>query len=210
MDLIGALLALLLLSPLFLLIALAIWVSSGKPLIFRQLRTGRDGHQFQLLKFRTMTVRSVEGPQLTRSGDPRVTSIGKWLRKRKLDELPQLVNVLRGDMSLVGPRPDLEEFWKQTPLETRRALTLSAGLTGAASLLLRDEEGLLAQLAPEHVSVFYMQKLLPMKAKLDLDYAARATFLSDCLMVLRSIAVAARFRPTCNPTPFLHEQLSGQ
>lgn len=210
MDIIVASLGLVLLSPLLSLIALAVRISSGNPVIFRQWRTGRNGREFQLLKFRTMAVRCSEGPRLTQAGDSRVTPIGKWLRKLKLDELPQLVNVLRGEMSVVGPRPDLEDFWKQTAAPIREVLSLIPGLTGAASLAFRDEERLLARLPSEQVSKFYIEELLPMKAQLDLEYAAQATFLTDCGLVLRTIAAAAGIGPTTNPAPRLHEYLSRQ
>ena len=94
-----------------------------------------------------------------------MTSIGKWLRRSKLDELPQLLNVLRGEMSLVGPRPDLEEFWNETSLSARQALEVCPGLTGAASLVFRNEEDLLTQVASEQLSSFYIDKLLPVKEK---------------------------------------------
>jgi lipopolysaccharide/colanic/teichoic acid biosynthesis glycosyltransferase len=211
MDIIFSSLMLLLLSPLLFLIALAIRISSGKPVIFRQRRSGRGGRQFQLLKFRTMTVENTEGPRLTRSGDSRVTPIGRWLRKSKLDELPQLMNVLRGDMSLVGPRPDLEEFWQRTTEPTRQALALLPGITGAACLVFRNEESLLAQIAPGQLFAFYVETLLPLKSQLDLDYAARATFFTDCGVLLRTITAAARTNSTTTHTASLfHEQLSRQ
>jgi lipopolysaccharide/colanic/teichoic acid biosynthesis glycosyltransferase len=210
MDIVFSSLMLLLLSPLLLLIALAIRTSSGKPVIFRQWRSGRYGRQFQLLKFRTMAVQNTEGPRLTRSGDSRVTPVGRWLRKSKLDELPQFMNVLHGDMSLVGPRPDLEEFWQQTSAHTRQALALVPGITGAACLVFRNEESLLAQIAPEHLFVFYVETLLPLKSQLDLDYAGRATFFTDCSVLLRTITAAARIRSTTHPATLFHEQLSRQ
>lgn len=208
MDIIVSFLGLLLLSPLLFLIPIAIRLTSGKAVIFRQWRTGRYGRQFQVLKFRTMEMRKAQGPHLTQSGDSRVTAIGKLLRKSKLDELPQLLNVLSGEMSLVGPRPDLEQFWNRTCRATRQALTLSPGLTGAASLVFRNEEDLLAQVEPEHLSNFYVEKLLPLKAQLDLDYAGNATFLTDCMILLRTIAAAAGVNPSRALAHTLNEQLS--
>jgi lipopolysaccharide/colanic/teichoic acid biosynthesis glycosyltransferase len=191
MDIFGSAIALLLLSPLFLVVALAVRLSSPGPVIFRQWRVGRGGREFQLLKFRTMTVQAGDGaPGVTRAGDSRVTKVGRWLRKWKLDELPQLLNVLRGEMSLVGPRPDLDDFWRQTPYSSRQVLNLIPGLTGAASIVFRNEEDLLAEIAPEQLTTFYIQKLLPEKARIDLDYASRANFLTDCALMLRTVAVA--------------------
>ena len=186
MDLVASAIGLTLLSPVICVIALAIAVHSGKPVFFRQKRLGRNGREFHLLKFRTM-VTAKNGPGLTRDGDARVTTLGRWLRKRKLDELPQLFNVLKGEMSLVGPRPDLEEFWSKASLEDRRILELTPGVTGAASLAFCDEERLLAQVSAEQLTSFYLQEVLPEKARLDSEYAAGATFRSDCGILLRTV-----------------------
>jgi lipopolysaccharide/colanic/teichoic acid biosynthesis glycosyltransferase len=190
MDVVAATLGLLLLLPVILAIALAISVNSGKPVLFRQQRVGRNGRDFHLLKFRTMTIETTKnGIGLTRDGDSRVTGIGRWLRKRKLDELPQLFNVLKGEMTLVGPRPDLEEFWSRASAEDRRVLELTPGITGAASLAFSDEERLLAQVSSEHLTSFYLQQVLPQKAGIDREYAAHATFRSDCAILLKTVLV---------------------
>ena len=186
MDIVASALGLILLLPVICVIALAIAIHSGKPVFFQQKRLGRNGRDFHLLKFRTM-VTAKNGPGLTRDGDARVTRIGRWLRKRKLDELPQLFNVLKGEMSLVGPRPDLEEFWSQASLDDRRILELKPGVTGAASLAFCDEERLLAQVPAEQLASFYIQEVLPQKARLDGEYAARATFRSDCGILLQTV-----------------------
>jgi lipopolysaccharide/colanic/teichoic acid biosynthesis glycosyltransferase len=191
MDIVAATLGLLLLLPVIFAIALAIAVNSGKPVLFRQQRVGRNGREFHLLKFRTMTIETTtkNGIGLTRDGDSRVTGIGRWLRKRKLDELPQLFNVLKGEMTLVGPRPDLEEFWSRASAKDRRILELTPGITGAASLAFSDEERLLAQVSSEHLTSFYLQQVLPQKAGIDGEYAARATFRSDCAILLKTVLV---------------------
>jgi lipopolysaccharide/colanic/teichoic acid biosynthesis glycosyltransferase len=190
MDLVAAMLGLLVLLPLLLAIAFAIAINSGRPVLFRQQRVGRSGRKFHLLKFRTMTMETTKNRSgLTRDGDSRITGIGRWLRKRKLDELPQLVNVLKGEMTLVGPRPDLEEFWSRASVEDRRVLELKPGMTGAASLAFCDEERLLAQVSPEHLTSFYLQQVLPQKARIDSDYAARATLQSDCLILVKTMVV---------------------
>lgn len=190
MDIVAATLGLLLLLPVTFVIALAIAINSGKPVLFRQKRVGRNGQDFHLLKFRTMKIETTtNGVGLTRDGDSRVTGIGRWLRKRKLDELPQLFNVLKGEMTLVGPRPDLEEFWTKASDEDRGILELTPGVTGAASLAFSDEEGLLAKIPAERLTSYYLEQILPQKARLDLDYAARATFRSDCGILLRTVLV---------------------
>lgn len=175
--------------PVILVIALAIAINSGRPVLFRQQRVGRNGHTFHLLKFRTMTATTKNGAGLTRDGDSRVTKIGRWLRKRKLDELPQLFNVLKGEMTMVGPRPDLEEFWSRARAEDRRVLELTPGITGAASLAFCDEERLLAQVSPQHLTSFYLEQVLPQKARIDSEYAVRATFRSDCGILVQTLFV---------------------
>jgi lipopolysaccharide/colanic/teichoic acid biosynthesis glycosyltransferase len=186
-DIVVAGLGLILLLPAIVVIALAILISSGRPILFAQKRLGRYGREFVLLKFRTMKMTAQSGPGLTRDGDSRVTGIGRWLRKRKLDELPQLFNVLKGEMTLVGPRPDLDQFWSQAGAEERRVLELTPGVTGAASLAFCDEEQLLAQVPAARLASFYLQEVLPEKARLDSEYAARATFRSDCGILLQTL-----------------------
>lgn len=166
--------------PLIALIAAAVAVTSRGPVLFRQRRVGENERAIELLKFRTMLHNlGSAGPGVTRSGDPRITPIGRFLRRCKLDELPQLLNVLRGDMSLVGPRPDLEEFCQALGPEHRLVLTLRPGLTGWATLHFRNEEQLLAAVPKEQLVSYYRETILPQKAQLDMAYAERATFLGD-------------------------------
>jgi len=173
--------------------ALFIKWTSGGPVLFRQERLGKDGIPFQLLKFRTMEHRPLgEGSGLTRRGDPRVTAVGRFLRKWKIDELPQLFNVLRGDMSLVGPRPDLPQYLQALCGDQRLVLLLVPGITGAASLQFRNEELLLAQVAPEQLEGFYIHTLLPQKIELDLNYAREASLLGDLAILLRTAAGCVR------------------
>jgi lipopolysaccharide/colanic/teichoic acid biosynthesis glycosyltransferase len=195
MDIITTLLTLLLLSPLFFVIAFAIAITSGKPIFFRHWRVGQHGRKFQVQKFRTMRAAAEGCIGVTQDGDHRITSIGRWLRRWKLDELPQLYNVLKGEMTLVGPRPDLEEFWLRASAAERRILELKPGLTGAASVAFHDEEWLLAKVSPERLASFYIEQVLPQKAKLDGEYAAQATFRSDCGILLQTLLV-----------PFLQER----
>lgn len=174
--------------PVMGMIALAIRVGMPGPVLFRQVRGGRDGKTFQIFKFRTMRERKhSDGPSVTRKGDSRITPLGRFLRQFKLDELPQLFNVLRGDMSLVGPRPDVPEFCRSLGAEHQAIFALKPGLTGWATLHFRDEEGVLANVPQEQVSNYYVTHILPAKAQLDLNYARRATFLGDLGIVLRTL-----------------------
>jgi lipopolysaccharide/colanic/teichoic acid biosynthesis glycosyltransferase len=188
LDIVLATLALAVTAPLMLLIAVGIRSTSSGPVLFRQRRCGLSGHQFQLLKFRTMQNTGPEsGPGVTRGGDARVTRLGKWLREWKLDELPQFFNVLRGEMSIVGPRPDLEQFWRQTTEVERQALAAKPGITGAATLTFSNEEELLAHIPEPELMGFYVRDLMPRKARLDYQYAAQASFSSDCSILLKTI-----------------------
>jgi lipopolysaccharide/colanic/teichoic acid biosynthesis glycosyltransferase len=174
--------------PLMALIAMTIRVSTRGPVLFRQRRVGRNGKLFEILKFRTMVHRSLQdqGTSITRRGDSRVTWLGRWLRKSKLDELPQLYNVVRGDMSLVGPRPDLPEFYDNLGPEQRQILALKPGVTGWATLQFRDEESHLARVPEQQLTSYYVDTLFPAKVQLALDYARRATFTGDLLIILRT------------------------
>ena len=172
-DLAFAAVALLLFCPLLLLAAVLVRYKPPGPVIFRQKRVGRDGVLFTVFKFRTMAIDAQEdGPSLTKRGDPRVTRFGGFLRKYKLDELPQLINVLRGDMSLVGPRPKLPH------LEVMH-MPFRPGLTGAATLAFRCEEEMLQDIPDDELEAYYCRMIKPLKAKIDWDYMREATLLSD-------------------------------
>lgn len=188
LDATAAAVGLLLLSPALFVIAFAIVMSSGRPIIFRQHRVGRLEREFELLKFRTMTIAGSEDASgLTQQGNPRVTPLGRQLRRWKLDELPQLLNILRGEMTLVGPRPDMKRFWAQASVADRQILSLTPGLTGAASIAYHDEEYLLAQVPTELLASIYVEQIMPLKAKMDSEYAARATLWTDCIILLQTI-----------------------
>jgi lipopolysaccharide/colanic/teichoic acid biosynthesis glycosyltransferase len=188
LDATAAAVGLILLSPALFVIGSAILMSSGAPIIFRQRRVGKSSKEFELLKFRTMTIAGSEDVSgLTQCGNPRVTSVGRQLRKWKLDELPQLVNVLRGEMTLVGPRPDMKQFWERATTADRQILSLTPGLTGAASIAYCDEEHLLAQVPTELLATFYVEQIMPVKAKIDTEYAAHETLWTDCTIVLQTL-----------------------
>lgn len=172
-------------SPVFLLAAGLVAATSPGPVLFRQTRVGLGGRPFTLLKLRTMRL-APEGSQLTVSGDSRVTPVGRWLRRFKLDELPQLWNVARGDMSLVGPRPEVPRYVGDSPL-WQQVLSARPGLTDPVTLRLRDEEALLSGV--QDVEGFYRERLLPWKLRGYRDYLERRSWVSD-LGVLGATALA--------------------
>jgi lipopolysaccharide/colanic/teichoic acid biosynthesis glycosyltransferase len=171
-DFLMALAALLMLAPVFLLLALLVLVSSPGPIFFRQRRMGRHGIEFTLFKFRSMRASASSGSPITVIGDTRVTGVGVLLRRYKLDELPQFWNVLKGDMSLVGPRPKL-------PQHEALFLRVRPGITGPATLAFRQEEEVLAGVPAHELDSFYEEVVMPSKAWIDTDYIAKATFRSD-------------------------------
>ena len=176
-------------SPLLLLAGAAVAATSPGPVLFRQQRVGLGGRPFTLLKLRTMRLApiSAEGIQLTASGDSRITPVGRWLRRFKLDELPQLWNVVRGDMSLVGPRPEVPRYVDLADPLWRQVLSARPGLTDPVTLRLRDEEALLSGVGD--VERFYRERLLPWKLRGYRDYLSRRTWLTD-LGVLGATALA--------------------
>ena len=179
LDLLGAAFGLLLLAPVFLLVALAIKLDSPGPVFFRQERVGRHGRPFRIFKFRTMTVtRPGSGPEITSSGDARITRVGAFLRRSKIDELAQLIDVLRGTMSLVGPRPEVPRYVAQYPAERReRLLSVRPGITDFASLRFRNEGDLLARAAdPERE---YVEVILPEKLRVAANYVEHASMSAD-------------------------------
>jgi lipopolysaccharide/colanic/teichoic acid biosynthesis glycosyltransferase len=173
--------------PMALAVAALVKCTSRGPILFRQTRVGKDGRSFQLMKFRTMTQsEKPSGPQVTQKGDPRITRIGRFLRQFKLDELPQLLHVISGEMSLVGPRPDVPEFWAAADITLREALRLKPGLTGWATLHFRNEEERLAGIPAAEIAEVYINQILPEKAALDLEYAQRATLSSDLKIMFQT------------------------
>lgn len=178
--------ALMCLSPFFLLIALWIKRDSRGPVFFRQMRVGRNGCQFRIFKFRTMVVEAEQrGAQLTVGADQRITRSGHFLRRYKFDELPQFINVLLGEMTLVGPRPEVPRYVAQYNEQERAILNLTPGITSPASLIYRSESELLAQQTdPEE---FYLAEVMPAKIRTDLAYARRATWLSDLGVIAQTV-----------------------
>jgi lipopolysaccharide/colanic/teichoic acid biosynthesis glycosyltransferase len=186
-DLLGSALALLLLSPLLGVLALLIKADSPGPVFFRQERVGQGGRTFRIHKFRTMVVDAPQcGPALTIGADPRITRSGTWLRRTRLDELPQLIDVLQGHMSLVGPRPEVPHYVQHYPAHLRdRALAVRPGITGPSSLAYLDESELLAAAAdPERE---YIDRILPHKLQAAVDYADRASLWTDLQVIGRTL-----------------------
>jgi lipopolysaccharide/colanic/teichoic acid biosynthesis glycosyltransferase len=186
-DVVVAFGGLIFLSPLLILIAVAISITSPGPAIFRQLRIGKGGRPFLVLKFRSMSAdAAATGPPLTIGDDKRVTQIGRFLRRTKLDELPQLVNVLRGDMSLVGPRPEVPKYVESYPPDVRdRVLSVRPGMTDEASLELIDEATILASaIDPEWT---YVHELLPRKLEIYQRYVLVGSLRTDVRILTKTL-----------------------
>ncbi|MDO5500412.1 MAG: sugar transferase [Propionibacteriaceae bacterium] len=183
-------LALGLAAPLFLLIALAVRFDSAGPVFFRQERVGRYGRRFRIHKFRTMRT-GASGPAVSTAADPRVTRVGRVLRLSKADELPQLIDVLRGDMSLVGPRPEVPHYVDLWPDELRPViLSVRPGITDPATVLLRNEAEILQRASdPEQT---YVETLLPMKARAYAEYVRNRSFFGDLRVLVGTIVAIAR------------------
>jgi len=195
LDLVGAGVGVVLLAPLFALVAVAIKAGDGGPVFYRQRRVGRNGREFRIWKFRTMVVDAERaGPPLTAGEDPRVTRVGAVLRRFKVDELPQLLNVLVGEMSLVGPRPEVARYIAYYTPNERLILRHVPGITDPASLAYADEAALLAGAGdPERV---YLRQIMPEKIRLSMRYARSATVLSDMMVILQTLHLLPRTEPS--------------
>ncbi len=184
-DVLAAGSALIVFSPLFLLLALSVGLSSKGGVFYRQTRIGRHGKPFQLLKFRSMYARSDRKGLLTVGADKRITPVGRFLRRYKLDELPQLWNILRGDMSIVGPRPEVPRYVQHYSPEQRKVLSVRPGLTDYASLYYIDEAAVLAQ--SDDPEKTYLEEILPHKLELGLQYVEQQNFLEDLKIIFQTL-----------------------
>jgi len=186
-DFICSALGLAVLFPVFFIIALMIKIEDGGPVLFIQKRVGYKGRPFFMYKFRTMVVDAEKkGNLLTIGSDPRITKSGRLLRKFKLDELPQLINVLKCEMSLVGPRPEVEKYVNLYTNEQREVLNLYPGITDPASIEYVNESELLAQSTdPEKL---YVEKIMPEKIRINLEYAGKASWWTDFLVIVKTLA----------------------
>jgi lipopolysaccharide/colanic/teichoic acid biosynthesis glycosyltransferase len=185
-DLFVSLFGIVLLSPLLVFIAIAVKCSSQGPVFFLQERVGRGFRRFKIYKFRTMVVDAPKlGPEITAGEDPRITGVGRFLRKWKLDELPQLVNVLKGEMSFVGPRPEVPRYVDMFREDYACVLSVRPGITDPASLKYRDEAAILAESAdPENT---YVHEILPEKILLAKEYVAQASLRGDIALIWKTI-----------------------
>ncbi len=201
LDVFIALSLLVLTFPFVLLTAFGIKLTSRGPVFFRQRRVGWSGSTFYMWKFRTMRTDCVHGPLVTKVGDSRLTPIGNTLRRFKVDELPQLVNVIRGEMSLVGPRP-------KVPHHERQVLIYRPGITGAASLAFRKEEELLHHLPEDALDDYQVEVLMPLKRRLDESYMRSSTLRSDLKLMVRTILGKGELIQQHDLLQFQHSLLS--
>ena len=181
-------------SPLMLYVAFKIKAEDGGPVFYRGVRVGRDGVPFRMFKFRTMVLDAdkIGGPSAA-DGDPRITRVGAWLRRRKLDELPQFINVLTGDMSFVGPRPEVQHYVDMYTEQERAILSVRPGITDFATLWNANEGEVLAGSAdPERT---YMEKIRPEKLRLQLEYVRRRSVVTDLSILWRTVTGIVTKRP---------------
>jgi lipopolysaccharide/colanic/teichoic acid biosynthesis glycosyltransferase len=184
-DVTTALLGIVLLSPVFFLVTILIWLDSGMPILYRGIRTGLNGSTFRMLKFRTMVknAEKIGGPS-TGKNDPRVTRLGRFLRHYKVDELPQLINVLRGEMSIVGPRPEVPQYTKLYTGDEELILSIRPGITDYASLRFRH---LAEELGPGEVDRNYEERVRPLKNQLRVRYVKERNFWIDLKIIMRTL-----------------------
>jgi lipopolysaccharide/colanic/teichoic acid biosynthesis glycosyltransferase len=190
-DIIAASVGLVLLAPLLLVVSLLIKLDSPGPVLFRQERMGRGFQPFRIYKFRTMVQDAPgQGGMITFGGDPRITRLGQVLRTTKIDELPQLINVLRGDMSFVGPRPEVRPYVELFREDYAEILKVLPGITDLASLQFRDEAELLGRSKdPEEE---YVKRVLPEKIRLAKEYISRSSFRFDVMLILKTVLSVLR------------------
>jgi lipopolysaccharide/colanic/teichoic acid biosynthesis glycosyltransferase len=185
-DVITSILGLLILSPLLLIIAISIKLSTPGDIFFRQLRVGKDGSLFRLLKFRTMeNIPQASEGRFDAGDKSRVTRIGSFLRKYKLDELPQLINVIKGEMSIVGPRPEIKQWTQVYPEKWEIVLSVTPGITDNASIVFSDEEELLSK--SDNPNETYRDVILPRKLDLYVSYVKNHSFSGDINIVFRTL-----------------------
>lgn len=191
LDIAASLMGLILLSPCFVIIECCVKLSSKGPIFFIQKRIGQNFQPFQCYKFRTMIENADKiGLSITSQNDPRITPMGKFLRKTKLDELPQLLNVLKGDMSLVGPRPEMECYVTYAKKDYEEILKIKPGITDYAAIVFKDEEKILAQYQDKETA--YKTKILPIKIKLYKKYLKSITLKTDLKLILKTLTLHTR------------------
>lgn len=185
-DFLASLFGIIIISPILIIVAIAIKVDSKGPVMFLQKRVGRYGNPFYIYKFRTMVTDAEKlGTQITIGKDNRITKVGSFLRKYKIDELPQLFNVLKGDMSLVGPRPEVPRYVELYSEEERRVLEVRPGITDLASLRYKDENDILGKV--ENPEDYYINVIMKDKLKLNLEYIEKSNLIFDISLILKTI-----------------------
>ena len=185
-DIVASLIGIVILSPVLIFVSIIILISSPGPIIYKQIRVGKKGILFNICKFRTMVVNSdKQGLLITVGKDSRITRTGFFLRKFKIDELPQLFNVIKGDMSFVGPRPEVEKYVKTYTCEQKIILEIRPGITDYASIMFRDESSILAKSSnPEKT---YISEIVPKKIDLNLIYLRKMSILEDIKIILLTL-----------------------
>lgn len=187
-DIVASGCGLIVLSPLFLILAIWIKLDSKGPVFYRQVRVGRNNKDFRIFKFRSMRVGADKGSLVTIGGrDPRVTRSGYYIRKYKFDELPQLINVFIGDMSLVGPRPEVRHYVDYWTPEQMHVLDVRPGITDPASIKFRNENELMGQ--AENPEDYYINVIMQEKIKLYLEYVENASFMYDLMLIFKTFKV---------------------
>ncbi|SHM59624.1 sugar transferase [Gracilibacillus kekensis] len=184
-DLIVSLLMFIVLLPISIIIGLWIALDSGLPILFKQERMGYKGRTFKIIKFRTMKNDSFTKDGITHKGDMRITRIGKILRKFRLDEIPQLINVIKGEMSFVGPRPDMPHLYRNTNKLYKYVLLVPPGITGKATLEFKDEDELINN--SDNPEKFYNEIIFPEKVRLNVEYIKEATILKDMKIMIETV-----------------------
>mgnify|MGYP000666363737 FL=1 len=189
-DIVSSLIALVIFSPLIIIISLWIALDSRGGVFYRQIRVGKNQKEFGLYKFRSMRPNSDKAGQITVGNDSRVTKVGKFIRKFKIDEVPQLINILKGDMSVVGPRPEVPKYVNMYSEEQLKVLSVLPGLTDYASIEYLDEQKILG--ASEDPDKAYIEEVMPAKLKLNLKYIADRGFWLDIKLVFRTVGKIIR------------------
>lgn len=185
-DFFAALIGIIILSPILLIVSIAIKMDSTGDILFLQKRVGKDGKEFNIYKFRTMVTDAEKlGKQITVGKDSRITKVGAFLRKYKIDELPQLFNVLKGDMSLVGPRPEVPKYVELYNEEQRKVLSVRPGITDLASLKYSDENDILGKV--ENPEEYYINVIMKDKLTLNLEYIEKSNLFFDISLVIKTI-----------------------
>lgn len=189
-DILISTLGIVLLAPVFVTIALLVRIDSPGPAFFRQERIGRHFRPFKILKFRTMMRAKSDDLRLTVGEDSRITAVGRWLRRSKLDELPQLFNVVAGDMSLVGPRPEIPRYVEMFRKDYEELLTVRPGITDTASIVYRDEAAILGR--NHDAEQVYVTMILPEKIRLAKNDLRRSSVLADIFIIVKTLMGAGR------------------